>query len=86
MSPGNNKEDKLKELLDYNAMKTDKHMRDTEAFLNSRHYESAEKKLNTMTMRNKFNTDKRPYKAKTKLDVDNEFLVEGEGTVSDVFK
>lgn len=67
-------------------MKTDKMMRETEAYLNSRYYESAEKKLNTMTMRNRFNTDKRPYKAKTKLDIDNDFLVEGEGEVSDAFK
>lgn len=80
------KEDKLKDLLDYNAMKTDKHMRDTEAFLVSRHYEPAEKRINSLTMRNKFNTEKRPYKAKTKLDIDKEFLVEGEGNVPEIFK
>lgn len=86
LSPGNDKEEKLKDLLDYNAMKTDKHMRDAEAFLNSRYYEPAEKRINTMTMRSKFNTDKRPYKAKTKLDIDKEFLLSGEGNVSDAFK
>ena len=67
-------------------MKTDKHMRDTEAFLVSRYYEPAEKRLNTMTMRTKFNTDKRPYKARTKLDINKDFLVEGEGTLNDIFK
>lgn len=86
LSPGNSeKEDKLKDLLDYNAMKTDKHMRDTEAFMGSKYYEPAEKRLNSMTMRNKFNTDKRPYKAKTKLDIDKEFLLEGEGNVPEIF-
>lgn len=80
------KEDKLKDLLDYNPMKTDKHMRDTEAFLMSRYYEPAEKRINSMTMRNKFNTEKRPYKAKTKIDIDKEFLVEGEGNIQEVFK
>lgn len=49
LSPENEKkEDKLKDLLDYNAMKTDKHMRDTEAFLNSNYFEPADKKLNSM--------------------------------------
>ena len=87
LSPENEKkEGKLKDLLDYNAMKTDKHMRDTEAFLNSNYYEPADKRINTMTMRSKFNTDKRPYKAKTKLDIDKEFLVEGEGNVPEIFK
>ena len=80
------KEDKLKDLLDYNVMKTDKHMRDTEAFLASKYYEAAEKRINSMTMRNKFNTEKRPYKPKTKLDIDKEFLIEGEGNVSEIFK
>lgn len=80
------KSDKLKDLLDFNSMKTDKHMRDTEAFLASRHYEPAEKFSNSMTMRGRFNTDKRPYKAKTKLDVNNDFLAEGEGTIPEMFK
>ena len=79
-------EDKLKDLLDFNTMKTDKHMRDTEAYLNSNHYEPAEKFVNTMTMKNRFNTDKRPYKAKTKLDINKEFLVDGEGTIPEMFK
>lgn len=80
------KSDKLKDLLDFNSMKTDKHMRDTEAFLASRHYEPAEKFSNSMTMRGRFNTDKRPYKAKTKLDVNNDFLAEGEGNIPEMFK
>lgn len=67
-------------------MKSDKHMRDTEAYLVSRHYEPAEKRVNSLTMRSKFNTEKRPYKAKTKLDIDKEFLVDGEGLVPDMFK
>ena len=39
-----------------------------------------------MTMRGRFNTDKRPYKAKTKLDVNNDFLQEGEGVIPEMFK
>lgn len=80
------KGEKLKDLLDFNTMKSDKHMRDTEAFLMSQYFEPAEKKINSMTMRTKFNTDKRPYKAKTKLDIDKDFLVEGEGQLTDMFK
>jgi len=36
-------ESKLNELLDYNGMKTDKHMRDTEALMHSRFVEPVEK-------------------------------------------
>jgi len=78
--------DKLRDLLDFNTMKSDKHMRDTEAFLASRHYEPAEKRINSLTMRSKFNTEKRPYKAKTKIDIDKDFLVDGEGAVPDMLK
>lgn len=67
-------------------MKSDKHMRDTEAFLLSRQYEPAEKRINSLNMRTKFNTDKRPYKAKTKLDIDKEFLLDGEGAIPDGVK
>ena len=73
-------------MLDFNTMKTDKHMRDTEAFLITRHYEPAEKYAHTMTMKNKFNSEKRPYKAKTKLDINKDFLVEGEGSVPEMFQ
>ena len=80
------KTDKLKELLDFNTMKSDKQMRDTEAFLASRYYEPTEKKEHTMNMKTRFNTEKRPYKAKTKLDIDKDFLMEGEGGIPDTVK
>ena len=80
------KTDKLKELLDFNTMKSDKQMRDTEAFLASRYYEPTEKKEHTMNMKTRFNTEKRPYKAKTKLDIDKDFLMEGDGGIPDTVK
>lgn len=67
-------------------MKSDKHMRDTEAFLHTRYYEPTQKTLNSTSVKMRFNTDKRPYKARTKLDIDQEFLTEGDGTVPEVFK
>lgn len=39
----NMSESKLNELLDYNGMKTDKHMRDTEALMHSKFVEPVEK-------------------------------------------
>lgn len=60
-------------------MKSDKHMRDTEAFLQSRYYEPTGKTLNSTNMKVRFNTDQRPYKARTKLDIDKEFLTDGDG-------
>ena len=80
------KSDKLKELLDFNTMKSDKHMRDTEAFLASKYYEPTEKIMNSTNMKTRFNTDKRPYKARTKLDIDKDFLADGDGGVPDMFK
>jgi len=67
-------------------MKSDKHMRDTEAFLASKYYEPTEKIMNSTNMKTRFNTDKRPYKARTKLDIDKDFLAEGEGGVPDMFR
>ena len=75
------KREKMKDLLTYGSMKTDKHMRDTEAHFNTEYYEPAEKSFNSYILRSKFNTEKRPYKAKTKLDINKEFLVSGEGVI-----
>lgn len=76
----------MRDLLDYNSWKTDKHMRDTEAFMGTKHFEPATKMSHTMVMKNKYNTDKRPHKARTKLDINKDFLVEGDGFVPDNFK
>ena len=61
-------------------------MRDTEALMGTRHYEPATKMSNTMVMKNKYNTDKRPHKARTKLDINKNFLVEGDGVMPETFK
>lgn len=73
----------MKDLLTYGSMKTDKHMRDTEAHFNTEYYEPAVKDFNSYILRSKFNTEKRPYKAKTKLDINKDFLVSGEGVIPD---
>lgn len=72
-------ENKLNALLDFNGMKTDKHMRDSEALMHSRYYETADKTLKSGSVK-----DRNGYKAtlgRSKFDVDNEFLLEGEGNV-----
>lgn len=61
-------------------------MRDTEAFLASRYYEPTEKTMNTMNTKTRFNTEKRPFKAKTKLDIDKDFIAEGNGDIPEMFK
>lgn len=37
-------------------------------------------------MKTRFNTDKRPYKARTKLDIDKDFIADGDGGVPDLFR
>lgn len=64
-------------------MKTDKHMRDSEALMYSKFYESADKTLKSASVkdRNGF----KPTLGRSKFDVDNAFLLEGEGNVPQSF-
>jgi hypothetical protein len=62
-------EDKLNALLDYNGMKTDKHMRDTEALMYSRYYESADKTLKSSSVKDR--SGLAASLGRSKFDVDN---------------